>query len=47
VALSLSRTAGVSIVLETRIEVTGDGACTARIEVDAPRDVTILRAELL
>lgn len=55
--LSLSRTAGESIVLTTRegqeitvtvkrLEVSGDGARTARIEVAAPRDVEILRGEL-
>jgi sRNA-binding carbon storage regulator CsrA len=56
--LSLGRTAGESIVLTTRdgqeitvtvkrIEVTGDGARTVRLDVEAPRDVEILRGELL
>jgi len=55
--LSLSRTAGQSIVLTTRdgqeivvtlkrIEVSDGNARTARIEIDAPRDVEIARAEL-
>lgn len=56
-ALSLSRTAGESIVLETRdgqritvtlkrIELSGNGARTVRLDVDAPRDVKIVRGEL-
>lgn len=55
--LSLSRTAGESIVLETRdgqriavtvtrIDVARNGARTVRLDVEAPRDVKIARGEL-
>jgi sRNA-binding carbon storage regulator CsrA len=57
-ALSLSRTAGESIVLRTPagetivvkvrdIEVMSTGATTARLVIDAPREIEILRGELV
>jgi sRNA-binding carbon storage regulator CsrA len=58
-ALSLSRTAGESIVLRTPagetlatltvkdIEAMASGAMTARLVIDAPRQVEILRGELV